>query len=26
LSSNCRCTTIPYFERDEIDEMFEEDE
>jgi SPP1 gp7 family putative phage head morphogenesis protein len=22
----CGCTTIPYFERDEIDEMFEEDE
>ena len=22
----CRCTTIPYFEPDEIDEMFEESE
>ena len=26
LSSNCRCTTIAYFEPDEIDEMLEESE
>ena len=24
-SGNCRCTTIPYFEKDEIDELFDED-
>ena len=24
IHPNCRCTTIPYFEKDEIDEMFEE--
>ena len=24
MHPNCRCTTIPYFEPDEIDEMFEE--
>lgn len=24
LHPNCRCTTVPYFEPDEIDEMFEE--
>ena len=24
-SGNCRCTTIPYFEKDEIDAMFDED-
>lgn len=24
MHPNCRCTTIPYFEKDDIDEMFEE--
>ena len=24
MHPNCRCTTIPYFEKDEIDLMFEE--